>query len=143
MRRSPWIAVVAVSAAATVFASGCGGSGTTQRPLQRVQIVAREGPSTPLCQAGRRCERPFHGRFALITADGHRTAIATDTRGRTILDIPAGRYRVTTVQAHPFPRLTAAIVAGRTIPAVNGHVAVRVRAVDTQVFTLVFDTGIR
>jgi hypothetical protein len=92
---------------------------------------------------GPRCERPFYGRFALITADGHRTAIATDARGRTTLDIPAGTYRVTTVNAHPFSRLTAAVVAGRSIRAVNGRVVLHVRAVDTQVVTLVFDTGIR
>jgi hypothetical protein len=143
MRRTPWIGVLAVWTAAILVASGCGGVSSAERPLQRVQIVARESPSTPVCQAGRRCERPFHGRFALITADGHRTAIATDTRGRTILDIPAGTYRVTTVQAHPFPRLTSAIVAGRSIRAVNGRIAVKARAVDTQVVTLVFDTGIR
>lgn len=142
MRQAPCIAVVAACASAMLF-SGCGGAGTAGHPLERVQIVARESPSTPACQAGRRCERPFHGRFALITADGHRTEIATDTRGRAILDIPAGTYRVTTVQAHPLPRLTAAIVAGRSIRAANGRVAVQVRAVDTQVVTLVFDTGIR
>lgn len=126
-----------------LFASACGGAGTAEHPLQRVHIVAREGPSTPACQAGRRCDRPFHGRFELITADGHRTAIATDDRGRTIVDIPAGTYRVATVHAHPSPRLTAVVVAGRSIPAVNGAVAFQVRAADTQVVTLVFDTGIR
>ncbi len=96
-----------------------------------------------MCRAVRRCERPFHGRFDLITADGRRTAIATDARGRAIIDIPAGMYRVTTVRAHPLPRLTAAVVAGRSIRAVDGRVALRVRAVDTQVVELVFDTGIR
>ena len=127
------------------LASGCGGVSSVssaERPLQRVQIVARETPTTPVCQAGRRCERPFRGRFALI-ASGHRTAIATDARGRAVVDIPAGTYRVTTVHAHPLPRLTAAVVAGTSVPAVNDRVVLRVRAVDTQVVTLIFDTGIR
>jgi hypothetical protein len=143
MGHAPWTAVAALCTAATLFASGCGGAGTAERPLQRVRIVARESPSTPVCQAVRRCERPFHGRFALITADGHRTAIATDIRGRATLDVPAGPYRVTTVEARPLPRVTAAVVAGRSIRAVNGRVALQVRAVDTQLVMLVFDSGIR
>lgn len=143
MGHAPWTAVVALCTVGTLFASGCGGAGTAEGPLQRVQIVARENPSTPVCQAGRRCERPFRGRFALITADSHHTAIATDVRDRAILDIPAGTYRVTTVKARPLPRLTAAVVAGRSIRAVDGRVALHVRALDTQIVTLVFDTGIR
>src|SRR5689334_18207737 len=103
MGHTPRTAVVALCTAATLFASGCGGAGTAERPLERVRIVAREGPSTPVCQAVRRCGRPFHGRIALITADGHRAAIATDTRGRATLDIPAGAYRLTTVEARPLP----------------------------------------
>jgi hypothetical protein len=143
MGHVPWISVAGLCTAASLVASGCGGAGTADRPLQRVQIVAREGPSRPVCQANRRCERPFHGRFALITADGHRTAIATDIRGHATLDIPAGAYRLTTVRAHPLPRLTAAVVADRSIRAVNGRVPLQVRAMDTQIVTLVFDTGIR
>jgi hypothetical protein len=95
------------------------------------------------CQAGRRCERPYQGRFDLITADGHRVAMTTDTRGRAVLDIPAGTYRLTSDRAHPAPRLVGAIVAGRSIRALNGHVVFHVRAVATQTVTLLFDTGIR
>lgn len=95
------------------------------------------------CQAGRRCERPYHGRFHLITADGHSMTVTTDTHGRAILDIPAGTYRLTSDRGHPAPRLSAAIVAGRSIRVVNGRVVLHVRAVRTQTVTLLFDTGIR
>lgn len=122
--------------------AACGG-GTTEGPLQRVQITAREGPVTPTCRIGRRCERPFHGRFDLITRDGHDTAITTDVRGHATLDIPAGSYRITTDATHPLPRLTMALVAGRRIPAVDGRIVLHVRAVDTQSVTFIFDTGIR
>lgn len=126
-----------------LMVTGCGGAGSTEAPLQRVRITAREGPTTPTCQAGRRCERPFHGRFDVIAADGHDTAVTTDTRGHATLDIPAGSYRITADDAHPLPRLTGAIVAGRRVLAVDGRIVLHVRALDTQSVTLLFDTGIR
>lgn len=126
-----------------LVAAGCGGSRTAGRPLQRVRIVAQEGPGMSTCQAGRHCERPYRGPLVLITATGHREAITTGTRGRTFLDIPAGEYRITTPRAHPLPRLTRAIVAGRRVSAVNGRLPLRVRLVPTQTVALFFDTGIR
>jgi len=96
-----------------------------------------------VCQVGKRCERPYHGRLDLITADGNRVALTTDARGRAALDIPAGTYRLAAARAHPLPRLSSAIVAGRSIRAVDGRLVLQVRAVRTQTVTLLFDTGIR
>jgi hypothetical protein len=126
-----------------VVLAGCGGAGTAERPLQRVHIVAREGPTMGVCQVGRHCERPYSGRLELITADGHRVAMTTDTRGRAVVDIPAGTYRITTARVHSLPRPSSAVVAGRSVRAVNGRFVLRVRAVRTQTVTLLFDTGIR
>jgi hypothetical protein len=143
VNRATVILVAAAWTTLLVVLPGCGGAGTTEGPLQRVHIVAREGPTMGACHAGKSCERPYHGRFDLITADGHRFAMTTDTRGRTVLDIPAGTYRLTTARAHPLPRLSSAIVAGGSVPAVNGRLVLQVRAVRTQTVTLLFDTGIR
>jgi hypothetical protein len=143
VKRVTVVLVAAAWATLLLVLVGCGGAGTTERPLQRVHFVAREGPTMGVCQVGKSCERPYRGRFDLITADGHRQAMTTDTRGRAVLDIPAGTYRVTTARAHPLPRLTSAIVAGRSIRAVNGRFVLEVRAVRTQTVTLLFDTGIR
>jgi hypothetical protein len=143
VKRATVILVAAAWTTLLVVPAGCGGAGTTGRPLQRVHIVALEGPTTAVCQVGRRCERPYHGRFDLITADGHRVALTTDTRGHAVLDIPAGTYRLTTAGAHPLPRLSSAIAAGRSIRAVDGRLVLQVRTVRTQTVTLLFDTGIR
>jgi hypothetical protein len=123
--------------------AACGGTGATEGPLQRVQFTAHEAPTTPTCQVGRRCERPFDGRIDVITADGHDTAITTDVHGHATLDIPTGSYRITTDDTHSLPRLTSAVVAGRRILAVDGRILLHVRAADTQSITLLFDTGIR
>jgi hypothetical protein len=138
------IRVAAASAALLLALAGCRGAGTSERPLQRVQIVAREGPSLgAACHAGRRCDRPYRGRFDLITADGHRTAMSTDPRGRAVIAIPAGTYRITTARAHPPLRLVSAIVAGRSVSVVNDGFVLHVRAARTQTVALLFDTGIR
>ena len=92
------------------------------------------------CRAGRRCERPYRGGFDLVTGDGHRTAMTTDTHGRAVLDIPAGTYRIT---ADPPLRLSSAIVAGRSVRVVNDQFVLHVRTVLTQTVALFFDTGIR
>ena len=138
------IRVAAASAALLLPLAGCGGAGTAERPLQRVQIVAREGPTIgAACRAGRRCERPYRGGFDLITGDGHRTAVTTDSRGRAAIDIPAGTYRITTARTHPPLRLTSAIVAGRSVRVLDDRFVLHVRAVNTQTVALFFDTGIR
>ena len=137
------IPVAAASAALLLVLAGCGAAGTAERPLQRVRIVAREGPTMGACQVGNTCERPYSGPFDLTTADGHQTVMTTDIRGRTLLDIPAGRYQITTARDHPLPRLSSAIVAGRSVRAVNGRFVFRVWAIPTQTVTLLFDTGIR
>ena len=92
---------------------------------------------------GRPWPYAYRGRFDLVAADGHRLAMVTDARGRAVLDIPAGTYGLTTVRAHPLPRLSSVIVAGRSARAVDGRFMLQVRAVDTQTVTLLFDTGIR
>ena len=81
--------------------------------------------------------------FNVINTDGDDTAITTDVHGHATMDIPAGSYRVTTDDTHSLPRLTSALVAGWRIFAVAGRIVLRVRAVDTQSVTLLFDTGIK
>jgi hypothetical protein len=136
--------VAAAWATLLLVLAACGNAGATEGPLHRVHIIAREGPTMgAACQMGRRCERPYRGRFDLITADGHRTAITTDTVGRAVLDIPAGTYRITTTGVDVQPRLSSAVVAGGLVRVVNGRLRLHVRAVDTQTVTLFLDTGIR
>jgi hypothetical protein len=143
VKRATVILVVTAWATLLLVLTGCGAAGTTERPLQRVHIVAREGPTMGVCRAGSRCERPYRGRFDLVAADGHLLAMMTDARGRAVLDIPAGTYGVTTVSAHPLPRLSSVIVAGRSARAVDGRFMLQVRALQPQTVTLLFDTGIR
>jgi hypothetical protein len=137
------VRTVLLAAAVTIMLAGCGGAGATERPLERVRIVARERPTRPSCQASRGCERPYRGRFDLITADGHRSRIATDARGWAVVDVPSGTYRIATDRDRLLPRLTGAIEAGKTVDAVHGDVVLLVRTVAAQRVTLVFDTGIR
>ncbi len=143
VKRATVILVAAAWATLLLVLTGCGGAGTAERPLQRVHIVAREGPTMPVCRVGSRCERPYRGRFDLVAAGGHRLAMMTDARGRAVLDIPAGTYRVTTARAHPLPRLSSVIVADQLARAVNGRFMLQVRAVENQTVTLLFDTDIR
>jgi hypothetical protein len=143
VKRATVILVVTAWATLRLVLTGCGGAGTAERPLQRVHILARAGPTMAVCHVGSRCERPYRGRFDLVAADGHRQAMVTNARGRAVLDIPAGTYGLTTVRGHPLPRLSSVIVAGRSARAVDGRFMLQVRAVDTQTVTLLFDTGIR
>jgi hypothetical protein len=143
VKRATVILVVAAWATLLLVLTGCGGAGTAERPLQRVHIVAREGPTMGVCRVGSRCERPYRGRFVLVAAGGHRLVMMTNARGRAVLDIPAGTYGVTTVSAHPLPRLSNVIVAGRSARAVDGRSMLQVRAGHPQTVTLLFDTGIR
>jgi hypothetical protein len=69
--------------------------------------------------------------------------MTTDARARAVRDIPAGTYRVTTIRAHPLPRLSSAIVADRSVRVVSGRLLLHVRAVRTQTVALLFDAGIR
>jgi hypothetical protein len=133
---SPVLAVLAVA--------GCGGSAATvEHPLQRVKVIAREGPTTPVCRASTPCDSPYRGRFDLIAADGHHLAIATDGRGRAVADIPAGRYEIATAPNHRFPRLASVVVAGRRVPSTNGRYVFRLGADENPRLILIFDTGIR
>jgi hypothetical protein len=76
---------------ALLVVAGCGTStGTVEHPLQEVQFIAREGPTTPLCRASTPCDNPSRGRFDLVAAGGHHLVMTTDGRGRVVADIPAG-----------------------------------------------------
>ena len=129
---------------AFLVVAGCGTSaGTVEHPLQKVRIVAREGPTTPVCQANTPCDGPYRGRFDLIVADGHHLAITTDGRGRAVADLPAGTYQIATAPNHRLPRLASVVVAGRRVTSTNGRYVFRLGADENPRLILIFDTGLR
>jgi hypothetical protein len=129
---------------ALLAVAGCGTpAGTVEHPLQRVKVIAREGPTTPVCRAGKPCERPYRGRFDLIAADGHHLAMTTDGRGRVVADIPAGTYQIATAPNHRFPRLASVVIAGRQVTSTNGRYVFRLGDDENRRLILIFDTGIR
>jgi hypothetical protein len=132
------------SVLALLALAGCGtAGGTVEHPLQRVKVIAREGPTTPLCRASTPCDIPYRGRFDLIAADGHYLVMNTDGRGRVVADISAGTYQITTAPTHRLPRLASVVVAGRRVTSANGRYVFRLGADENPRLILIFDTGVR